>query len=791
MYGYMAILSLDKLIVFPVFCVLAGVEDRKHNWTWSRLQTGLAINVVVLYVLLYSTLPAQAEKLHKRYWASHRLVDGSQIGGINSSEISPEIAWWALAINTWRLVGYLGQKARLPPWTLAVVAVIVHFASGAGALPCPFVRMGGCGIGEGKIRWLPPLKSPAGLSDFWLFYAATPLLLPRRFPLELPLTARIERRASRSWPARLVPYAPRVFWVSLAFLCFQFGSLLSITREWAWSFFRLYADGTQGPQANPSPLSRILQKPYSWYPMGEAAPGDPYKFTLTAELLGLDVFGVIYCVVMVVAIAAIVPRVQTPGLTTAGAGALAVYVGQGFLVPFVAPPAQRVVAQLFHAPNPAANFAVVMWVVFGCCFAYTVACASAVARLIASCGGRRWKWRVALIVGLALTAELHGRMTKPAAPPPEGEGEGKGEGEAIGTPPPPVPLSDATLWPASGKVGSGSAKCTARMRTPPHACRECLRESGGTCASCAARFDCTCDCVGAGKPPIQVAIFGGSVSAHANQAHGYDAVLSRMHNVRVRNYATPSTSSALGSFCVDEFLPAGPKLDYIIIEYAPDDTVGWPAGRLRPSKGAPGRERPPTQVPNAESLGPLASMERLLRQLAESRPEARPILLYVCGPGNRYSANEMHRCEGRYTQVAQKYGVLEISLRDAFNSPARCLPRAAPTNPPSASVGCPRLLSVEVEAALSPLLASSARHASPAPGRAQPLRSRRPPSHVSVRALALAQVSFSLSGLDEWLGARRLRLCRNCHPPVGGFRAGRAQDSAAAAAAFVCRSGVG
>ena len=53
-YICMHVSTLDKVMLFPTFCVLAGLEDRRHNWTWAKLYRGLLVSMGVLWVLLYS-----------------------------------------------------------------------------------------------------------------------------------------------------------------------------------------------------------------------------------------------------------------------------------------------------------------------------------------------------------------------------------------------------------------------------------------------------------------------------------------------------------------------------------------------------------------------------------------------------------------------------------------------------------------------------------------------------------------------------------------------------------------
>ena len=402
-----------------------------------------------------------------------------------------------------------------------------------------------------------------------------------------------------------------------------------------------------------------MQQPYSWYPLGEAVPGAFNQFAWSSELAMLDLCGVLYCTVLVLGLAAITPRARVPGLSIAGAGAFAVYFLQGFLVPAVAPLGHRLISSIFRnpeAPPPKASAYHVMVVVLLMSFAYTVGCAWLVARGIAACRGRHSHSRAAAAIGLVLLVELHARV---------------GGGF----------LSTAVEAQAAPKVAGRHKRCEVDPQELGQ-CRDCLRAKGGSCAACVGRFNCKCDCAAAGDPTVHIAIVGGSVSAAGalgqdNKTPGYAHYLTTMHNARVSNYAVHGTGSALASFCVDEFLPSEPRADYIVIEFGPDDTLGWPEEGVKASQAEedavlsainPSRR---THVPNSAALGPLASMERLIRQIATTRPHARVLLVYVCGPGNRYSSTHMRRCEGLFSRVSARYGVVEISLRDAFRSAAR------------------------------------------------------------------------------------------------------------------------
>ena len=75
---------------------------------------------------------------------------------------------------------------------LAIVAVVLHFASFGNALPWPFQRFPLHRHYHGPLKKLaavlPLSQPPAALGSMWMYYQAFPELLPRHFPEELPLT---------------------------------------------------------------------------------------------------------------------------------------------------------------------------------------------------------------------------------------------------------------------------------------------------------------------------------------------------------------------------------------------------------------------------------------------------------------------------------------------------------------------------------------------------------------------------------------------------------------------------
>lgn len=625
-------LSLDKLNLFIAFCVLAGVDDKRHGWAWPRLARGLIINLLVLYTLLYSTLPAQAERLHAHLATLHpALRCDCGTAGLSATEICPEIAWWPFAINTWRAIGHVTHlHLRLPPWVVPAVSVAVHLLSGASMLPCPLVRLGGCGVGGSKITWLPPLKSPAGLADFWVYYAAAPLLLPRRFPLDLPLTASIERLARRCRCCCCNGQGGvRVVWALTAVALYGLGVLARMTREWRLELANVYAEGRNEAS---SPIVLLTTKPWSWFPSGEAPryPNPSPPPTWITHLCALNVLGIGYGLVLVVALAAIVPRLAIPGVTSTGAGALAVYCLQGFVVPAIAPLGNVLLRQLMHSPNPDVSHALIAAAILTLSLGYSWACAGCVSRVVHAFKSKSLVWRALAIIAFAIV-DISGHGNTSIA----------GDHAKAGHITPP------TSQPNLVHIGVATAPgCEQRMTADGALCRDCLREAGGTCVVCAARFNCTCDCVGISerRKPVEIAIVGGAASARtAGTPLSYETMLSRMHYATVSNHAIAGTTTAWSSLCLNMLLPGSVDDSVVIIEHAPDDSI---------------------HAPSDDALAPLASMERLLRVLKRLRPRARPLIIYVCGPGGRYTNRLITpKCEGLYSPVARHYGVAEISLR--------------------------------------------------------------------------------------------------------------------------------
>lgn len=231
------------------------------------------------------------------------------------------------------------------------------------------------------------------LSEFWLFYSAIPMLLPRRFPLKLPHAP--------------VALSPRRFWPLLAFVLWSCGWIVGC---YPWDIIARSVPNLLGAplpvqvltlyflQCNAlgvmkaAPVGDATQASYGAYmenigfvvgakqlrrfgilreteldlsTAADTRPGienqcwglpmrRPPVWSLS--LVCLDLCGVVYCTVLVLAIAALVPRRRTRFLTTAGAGSMAVYYLQGILFPFFASPLYHILTTIWvsepsHLPS--------------------------------------------------------------------------------------------------------------------------------------------------------------------------------------------------------------------------------------------------------------------------------------------------------------------------------------------------------------------------------------------------------------------------------------------------------
>ena len=476
--------SLHFLTLFPALCVVAGVEDRRHGWAWPRLRHGLLLNAALVWLLRFSSLPATATSLQLRFWRLGPWFDGGELMAepLQREKLAAfqcaQISWWPVTLSCWRIVGHVGaRRLRLPPWLLPACAVVLHFAKGWAQR-------------DGQPLLAPVAAVGLRADYWVFYAAVPHFVLPRRFPLDLPFGTWLQRRAvavrerltrredgafggggsaTPSHPPRCVVHAPRVFWVVVATACYAAGSHVGRCDEhhrnhhhhqqlhhhhqssggggsgggdgqWDGApLLRLYADaarsgthgGGGGVAASPAYHLLMLDTPprrhaYGAFPGLRAHVHRVGAAAAARHLVTLHAASLAYACVLVVALAAIVPRRRVIGLTTAGAGSLAVYATQGFLAPpLLLGPTRQAMIRWLHAPmhvaaNPAnagataaaagvagggeggsataasvtpdaaaRTNAAITWLVLAQCLLYTVSVASAAAVVAGCCTTQR------------------------------------------------------------------------------------------------------------------------------------------------------------------------------------------------------------------------------------------------------------------------------------------------------------------------------------------------------------------------------------------------------------------
>ena len=292
-----------------MFCVLAGVDDLRNNWATSNVVRAIILNGVCYWILLLSQLPTQAVTLHHWLWRVDNWLWGAKslfgidvgvdvfqvhvarvsvINGLHAKTISKSICWWALAISTWKALGWLARKCHAPRWLLPLAACTMHFVSG-WCTSFPFERLPK--RNDQVWWWLPTLKSPGGLTEFWIYYAAAPMLLPMRFPLELP-------RVPLSVPLETLlrhQVQPQLFWPLLAVLLYLHGCLVVYAPASWWDLLnwmpwvpllRLYQKGYY--VAKNSPMMSITSKSYAKFLSDSGGPTQVWTLNLAVlNLCGL------------------------------------------------------------------------------------------------------------------------------------------------------------------------------------------------------------------------------------------------------------------------------------------------------------------------------------------------------------------------------------------------------------------------------------------------------------------------------------------------------------------------
>jgi len=284
-------------------------------------------------------------------------------------------------------------------------------------------------------------------------------------------------------------HAPRVFWVLAAAACYAAGSYIARAADddhhhqhhhsgkgggspWEGApLLRLYADAARSggggsglAGAAPSYHLLMLDTPprphaYGSFPGLRAHLHRVGAAAAARHLVVLHVGSLVYALVLVVALAAVVPRRRVAGLTTAGAGSLAVYATQGFLAPpLLLGPARQAMLRWWHAPMHVTTAAaaaamattaagggggggaatgsaiapdavartnlMITALVLAQCVVYTVVVASAAAAVAACCtaprgggvGARRRRWWCATLLGAAVAVAVMVAMVQRGLP---------------------------------------------------------------------------------------------------------------------------------------------------------------------------------------------------------------------------------------------------------------------------------------------------------------------------------------------------------------------------------------
>jgi len=281
---------LLDLPIFPVFCILAGIDDLRHNWPTRNIARAIIINSACYWLLVVSRLPTEAVDLHHWIWRADNWLwrkmnlilevetpghDGFQeqiarytiVQTLHAANLSHDIAWWAMAISVWKAFGWLARKGHAPRWLMPLAACTIHFASAWGYYPLlrnKSWRQDG-DAPDAPYWWMPTVKSPGALTEYWIYYTAAPMLLPTRFPLELPRVPLLGRHVQ-----------PRLFWPLLSALLYMNGRFVisaATTSSWwdlldkmPWaSLLRFYHTSYRGR----SPIMGVTTLSYvSFFPNG-------------------------------------------------------------------------------------------------------------------------------------------------------------------------------------------------------------------------------------------------------------------------------------------------------------------------------------------------------------------------------------------------------------------------------------------------------------------------------------------------------------------------------------------
>ena len=103
--------NIDRVPVFPIFCILAGVNDLNQNWPWRSVVKQVGMHALWFIPLFYTYFPLGVMKLHQGMWSAEASFYGESakapyqrvatFPGIDGYYPSTgvKVLWWSFAIR--------------------------------------------------------------------------------------------------------------------------------------------------------------------------------------------------------------------------------------------------------------------------------------------------------------------------------------------------------------------------------------------------------------------------------------------------------------------------------------------------------------------------------------------------------------------------------------------------------------------------------------------------------------------------------------------------------------------
>lgn len=170
------------------FAMIAGATDRRYGIPSSRLLHLLGMLWITYYSQITTVFLATLHGLLPQTWLRWLQLHD------DATTRFTEPSWFLLALLIWESIAYVSACCRCR-WLPPVASIVSHFVCFGGACAWPFQREPVFNIHTQRhTRLIPHVKPPGDLASTWMHYAAVPLLLPSRFPVELPGEAYLARR---------------------------------------------------------------------------------------------------------------------------------------------------------------------------------------------------------------------------------------------------------------------------------------------------------------------------------------------------------------------------------------------------------------------------------------------------------------------------------------------------------------------------------------------------------------------------------------------------------------------